>query len=121
MKFTEEHHWLRPEDDEDDVVTVGMTERGVAELGDLIFAELPEEGTTVAAEDSVMVIEGEDETAEIMAPLDGEIVEVNEGLEDDPGLINEDPMGSGWLFRMRVENMDDYAALLDEAAYKRLL
>ena len=120
MRFTEEHQWLRPEEDEEDVVTVGMTERGVAELGDLIFAEPPEEGTTVVAEEAVMVIEGEDETAQIMAPLDGEIVEVNEALEQDPGLIAEDPMGAGWLFRMRIESREEYEALLDEAAYKRL-
>lgn len=120
MRFTEEHQWLRREEDEQDVVTVGMTERGIAELGELIFAELPEEGATVVAEEMIIVIEGEDETAEIMAPLDGEIVEVNEALEEDPGLIAEDPMGVGWLFRMRMENHEDYEALLDEAAYKRI-
>lgn len=120
MRFTEEHQWLRAEEDEENVVTVGMTERGIAELGELIFAELPEEGATVVAEEVIIVIEGEDETAEIMAPLDGEIVEVNEALGEDPGLIAEDPMGVGWLFRMRMENQEDYEALLDEAAYKRI-
>lgn len=120
MRFTEEHQWLRLEEDEEDVVTVGMTERGVAELGDLVFAELPEEGATVVAEEIIIVIEGEDETAEIMAPLDGKIVEVNEALEEDPGLIAEDPMGAGWLFRMRMESREEYDALLDEASYKRI-
>lgn len=120
MKFTAEHQWLRLDDDEEDVVTVGMTELGVAQLGDVIFAELPDEGATVVAEDAVMVIEGEDETTEIMAPVDGEIVEVNVALEDDPGLIAEDPMGAGWLFRMQLASRGDYDALLDEATYKRL-
>ena len=121
MKFTEEHEWLRPEEDEKNVVTVGITEHAAEQLGDLVFVELPEEGTTVAREDEVVVIESVKAASDIMAPVDGEIVEVNQALVENPSLVNEDPLGAGWFFKMRVENMSDLDAMMDEAAYKKFI
>ena len=121
MKFTEEHEWLRPEEDEDDVVAVGITEHAATQLGDLVFVELPAEGTTVAREDEVVVIESVKAASDIMAPVDGEIVEVNSALVDNPALVNEDPLGAGWFFKMKVADMADLDAMMDEAGYKKFI
>jgi len=121
MKFTEQHEWLRPEDDEENVVTVGITEHAAEQLGDIVFVELPDEGRTVAKEDEIVVIESVKAASEILAPMDGEIVEVNPALEDNPALVNEDPLGAGWFFRMRIEDMSALDEFMDEAAYKKFI
>ncbi|MFU8776560.1 MAG: glycine cleavage system protein GcvH [Roseovarius sp.] len=115
MKFTEEHEWLRVEDD---VVVVGITEHASEQLGDVVFVDLPEVGTEVSKDDEVVVIESVKAASDILAPIDGEIVEVNEALLDDPGKVNEDPMGDAWFFKIKPADpsqMDDY---MDEAAYQ---
>jgi len=117
MKYTEEHEWLNPEGD---LVVVGITEHAATALGDLVFIELPEAGTTVAKDDDIVVIESVKAASDIMAPLDGEIVEVNEALVENPTLVNEDAMGA-WFFKMRLANPDDMDNLLDENAYKALI
>ena len=88
MKYTEEHEWLRAEDD---VVVVGITAHASEQLGDVVFVELPEVGTEVAKDDDAVVIESVKAASDILAPIDGEIVEVNEVLADEPGKVNEDP------------------------------
>ncbi|NBT31456.1 MAG: glycine cleavage system protein GcvH [Rhodobacteraceae bacterium] len=115
MKFTEEHEWLRVEGD---VVVVGITEHASEQLGDIVFVELPEEGTTVAKDDEVVVIESVKAASDILAPLDGEIVEVNSVLADTPGMVNDDPTGDGWFFKMKIEDLSVLDDLMDEAAYK---
>ncbi|MCW8842152.1 MAG: glycine cleavage system protein GcvH [Rhodobacteraceae bacterium] len=115
MKFTEEHEWLRVEDD---VVVVGITEHASEQLGDVVFIELPETGVEVSKDDEVCVIESVKAASDILAPIDGEITEVNEALVEDPGKVNEDPMGDAWFFKIKpadASQMDDY---MDEAAYK---
>ncbi|MCA0207018.1 MAG: glycine cleavage system protein GcvH [Proteobacteria bacterium] len=107
MKFTEEHEWLRVEGD---LVVVGITEHAAEQLGDVVFVELPEPETQVAKGDEVSVIESVKAASDILAPLDGEIVEVNGAIVDNPGLVNEDPLGEGWFFKMKI---DDLAALDD--------
>ncbi|MDP7151944.1 MAG: glycine cleavage system protein GcvH [Paracoccaceae bacterium] len=119
MKYTEEHEWLLPESD--GTVTVGITEHAATQLGDIVFVELPEEGDTVAKGDEIVVIESVKAASDIVAPLDGEIVEVNDALADDPGKVNEDPVGDGWFFKIKPEDpsqMDDY---MDEAGYKDMI
>ena len=119
MKYTEEHEWLLPE--ADDVIIVGITEHAATQLGDIVFVELPEVGTTVAKDDEVVVIESVKAASDILAPLNGEIVEVNEALADNPALVNEDPTGDGWFFKIKADDpsqMDDY---MDEAAYKEMI
>ena len=115
MKYTEEHEWL---DVDGDVVTVGITAHAAEQLGDVVFVELPEVGAEVSKDDEIVVIESVKAASDILAPLDGEIVEVNEAIVEDPGKVNEDPEGDAWFFKIKVEDfgpMDDY---MDEAAYK---
>ena len=116
--YTEDHEWI---DVDGDIATIGITEHAAEQLGDLVFVELPEEGRTVVKEDEVVVIESVKAASEILAPVDGEIVEVNGALEENPGLVNEDPLGSGWFFRIRVPDMSALDDLMDEAAYKKFI
>ena len=115
MKFTEEHEWLRVEDD---VVVVGITEHASEQLGDIVFVELPEEGTTVAKDDEVVVIESVKAASDILAPLDGEIVEVNSVLADTPGMVNDDPTGDGWFFKMKLSDLAELEDLLSADEYQ---
>ena len=119
MKFTEEHEWLRIEDDQ---VVVGITEHASQQLGDVVFVELPEAGTTVTKDDEVVVIESVKAASDILAPIDGEITEVNDTLTDEPGrstttrwarVVLQDQGG-----RASLSQLDGY---MDEAAYKRRL
>lgn len=118
MKFTEEHEWLRVEDD---LVVVGITEHAAEQLGDLVFVELPDEGRTVVKDEEVVVIESVKAASDIMAPVDGEIVEVNESLVDNPALVNEDPTGDGWFFKMKLEDMSVLDDMMDEAEYLKFI
>ena len=114
-KFTEEHEWLRIEDD---LVVVGITEHAATQLGDVVFIELPDEGTVVSKDDEVVVIESVKAASDILAPLDGEIVEVNEALAIDPGKVNEDPLGDAWFFKMKIEDLSELDDYMSEAEYK---
>lgn len=118
MKYTEEHEWLRVEGD---VVVVGITEHASEQLGDIVFVELPEVGTTVSKDDEIVVIESVKAASDILAPLDGEIVEVNEALTDEPSKVNDDAIGDGWFFKMKIEDMSALDELMDEAAYKDMI
>ncbi len=118
MKFTEEHEWLVADGN---IVTVGITEHASEQLGDVVFVELPDAETTVSTDDEVAVIESVKAASEILAPLDGEIVEVNEAVVENPGLVNEDPLGDGWFFKMRIEDPSVLDELMDDAAYKKFI
>lgn len=118
MKFTEEHEWLK---EEDDLIVVGITDHAATQLGDVVFVELPDVGSTVSKDDEIVVIESVKAASDILAPLDGEIVEVNEALSDTPAMVNDDPMEGAWFFKLKPSDlspMDDY---MDEAAYKKLI
>ncbi|MEM1388872.1 MAG: glycine cleavage system protein GcvH [Pseudomonadota bacterium] len=117
MKFTEEHEWLRVEGD---VIVVGITNHASAQLGDIVFVELPEAGT-ITKDDEVAVIESVKAASDILAPLDGEIVEVNAAIADTPSLVNDDPQGEGWFFKMKIKDMGALDDFMDEAAYKDLI
>ena len=118
MKFTEEHEWLRVEGDE---VVVGITAHAAEQLGDVVFVELPEAGATVSKDDEIVVIESVKAASDILAPLDGEITEVNEALVDEPSKVNDDPEGDAWFFKMKVEDMSAMDEMMDEAAYKKFI
>ena len=115
MKYTEDHEWLRVEGD---LVVVGITEHAATQLGDVVFVELPETETQVAEGDEVCVIESVKAASDILAPVDGEIVAVNEKLVDNPGLVNEDPMGAAWFFKMKLDDLSVLDAFMDEDEYK---
>ena len=118
IKFTEEHEWLRVEGD---LVVVGITEHASTQLGDVVFVELPEIGTMVSTGDEVAVIESVKAASDILAPLDGEIVEVNEAIVEDPALVNSDPTGAAWFFKMKVPDTSAVDQFMDEDAYKALI
>jgi len=118
MKYTEEHEWLRPEDD---LIVVGITEHATTQLGDIVFVELPEVGATVAKDDEVVVIESVKAASDILAPIDGEIVEINTALADNPGLDNEDAIGDGWFFKIRPSDPSQMDGYMDEAAYNAMI
>ena len=115
MKYTEEHEWLRAEGD---LVVVGITEHAAEQLGELVFVELPEVGTEVARDDDIVVIESVKAASDIVAPIDGEIVEINEALIETPTMVNDDPLGDAWFFKMKPANMSDLDDYMDEAEYK---
>ena len=118
LYYTEEHEWLRVEDD---LIVVGITAYAAEQLGDVVFVELPDVPMTAAKDDEVVVIESVKAASDILSPLDGEITEINPALEDEPSKVNEDPMGAGWFFKIRpsdLSQMDDY---MDEAAYNKLI
>jgi glycine cleavage system H protein len=114
MKFTKDHEWLRVEGD---LVVVGITEHAATQLGDVVFVELPEIETMVATGDEAVVIESVKAASDILAPLDGEIVEVNDKLTEKPGLVNEDPTGEAWFFKLRVDDLGAMDAYMDEDEY----
>jgi len=118
MRYTEEHEWLRIEGD---VVVVGITEHAAEQLGDVVFVELPEVEAVVAEGDEVCVIESVKAASDILAPVDGEIVEVNEALTDNPGLVNEDPQGDAWFFKMKLDDLSVLDDLMTEDEYKEFL
>lgn len=114
MRFTEEHEWLL---EEGDLIVVGITEHAATQLGDIVFVDLPEPGTTVSKGDEIVVIESVKAASDILAPLDGEIVEVNEALADNPALVNEDPLEGGWFFKMKPADMTELDSLMSESEY----
>jgi glycine cleavage system H protein len=118
MKFTEEHEWLLVEGD---LVVVGITGHASEQLGDIVFVELPEPETVVVGGDEVVVIESVKAASDILAPLDGEIVEVNGALVANPGMVNDDPQGDGWFFKMKLEDMSALDEFMDEAEYKDMV
>lgn len=118
MKFTEEHEWLRVEGDE---VVVGITIHAAEQLGDVVFVELPDEGTTVSKDDEVVVIESVKAASDILAPIDGEITEVNGALADNPGAVNDDPQGEAWFFKMTPSDPAQMDEFMDEAGYQKFI
>jgi glycine cleavage system H protein len=118
MKFTEEHEWLRSEGD---IVVVGITEHASTQLGDVVFVELPEEGATVSKDEEIVVIESVKAASDILAPLDGEIIEINEALSDEPSKVNEDPMGEAWFFKMKPSDPSQVEEYMTEDEYNKLI
>ena len=120
LKYTETHEWVRQE--EDGTVVVGITDHAQHLLGDLVFVELPEVGRSVSGSEEFAVVESVKAASDVYSPVAGEVVEVNEALENQPELINRDAFGDGWMVRLRPEdaNPDDWEGLMDAAAYLEL-
>ncbi|MDO4920193.1 glycine cleavage system protein GcvH [Kocuria sp.] len=120
LAYTEEHEWVQ-DLSEDSTYRVGITDHAQNELGEVVFVQLPQVGDTTTAGDVVGEIESTKSVSDLFAPVSGEIVAVNEDLEDNPGLLNEDPYQAGWLFTVRVDSAEATAQLLDAQAYKQLI
>lgn len=112
--FTDEHEWL---DIDGDTATVGITDYAQGQLGDIVFVELPAAGTALTKGGDAAVVESVKAASDVYAPIDGEVTEANAALEDDPALVNTDPQGGGWFFRMSVGDKSQLDGLMDEAAY----
>ena len=119
LKYASTHEWLRNEGD--GIYTVGITEHAQDLLGDMVFVELPEIGATVAAGDDVAVAESVKAASDIYAPIAGEIVAINDELEDAPETVNSDPYGDGWLFKIKADDVTEVDALLDAAGYQAVI
>ena len=117
LSYTSEHEWVSALTAEG-TVRVGITDHAQDALGDVVYVDLPSVGDSVAAEDSFGEIESTKSVSDLFAPIAGEIVAVNEGLEDDPALVNSDPYGEGWIIEIRPENADDLANLLTTEGYQ---
>jgi glycine cleavage system H protein len=118
LKFTEEHEWLKIEGG---VATVGITAHAAEQLGDLVFIELPKQGDSFSKNEDAATVESVKAASEVFCPLDGEITEVNEAVVVDPSLVNSDPMGAGWFFKLKLANPADADGLMDEDAYVRMI
>lgn len=118
LKYVSSHEWIR--DEGDGTVTIGITDHAQDLLGDVVFVELPEEGSEVGAGDDAGVVESVKAASDIYAPVSGEVVAVNEQLEESPELVNSDPYGDGWFFRLKLSDTSELDDLLDAAAYGEL-
>jgi glycine cleavage system H protein len=116
LRYASTHEWVRPEGD--GTFTVGISEHAQELLGDMVFIELPDVGAEIAAGDDVAVAESVKAASDVYAPITGEVVAVNEDLEDSPELVNSDPYGDGWLFRIKAEDVEEIEALLDAEGYQ---
>ena len=117
-KYTTSHEWVRLEGD---VATVGITDHAQTALGDVVFVELPEVGREVGANEACAVVESVKAASDVYAPLAGRVVEANERLSEDPGLVNRDPTGEGWFYKLEVADAAALDELMDEAGYQRFV
>jgi len=118
LRYTKDHEWIALDGD---VATIGITDHAQEELTDVVFVELPEAGRQVEAEDPVAVVESVKAASDVYAPLAGEIVEANEEVVNDPSLVNTDPYGKGWLFKIKLSDPGAVESLMDAEAYRALI
>jgi glycine cleavage system H protein len=118
LKFTEDHEWLRIEDD---IATVGITDHAQEQLGDLVFVELPAPGTRPEKGAAAAVVESVKAASDVYAPVSGEVTEINQAIVDEPALVNRDPMGEGWFFKIKISDPSQLERLLDQKAYQAMI
>ena len=117
-KYTKDHEWVSIDGE---IATVGISNHAQESLGDIVFIELPVVGKIVNAKDEICVVESVKAASDIYAPIDGEILEVNNNLEGDAAIINQDAENSGWIFKMKISNTNQYDGLMTEEDYKKFL
>ena len=115
VKYSEEHEWIRVEGD---TGTIGITQYAQAQLGDVVFVDVPAAGRKVAKGEAVAVVESVKAASDIYAPVSGEVIESNAALADTPGDVNAEPTGKGWFFKMKLADTGEVAGLMDEAGYE---
>ncbi len=118
LKYTQDHEWLSLDGD---IATVGITPFAQKQLGDLVFVELPSVGASFDKGAVAATVESVKAASEVYAPVGGEVIAINDRLTGEPGLVNAEPTGEGWLFRLKVRNAAEAGALLDEGAYQSLV
>lgn len=118
LRYTKDHEWARLEGD---VVYVGITDYAQGELGEIVFVDVPTEGETLSAEEVFDSIEAVKTVSDLLLPIEGEVLELNPELEDQPELVNNDPYGKGWIIKVKPANADDVEGLLSAADYTKLI
>lgn len=118
LKFTEEHEWLKLDGD---IATVGITAYAAEKLGDLVFVELPEVGAKLNKGDRAATVESVKAASDVYTPLSGDVVAANQQIVESPGVVNSDPMGAGWFFKLKLARVEDMDELMDEAGYIALI
>jgi glycine cleavage system H protein len=118
LYFTKEHEWIRVEGD---TATVGISNHAQKALGDIVFAEVPDAGRRVSKGQEAAVVESVKAASDVFAPVSGEVIKGNQAIADDPALINKDPEGEGWFFKLKLDNPGEVEGLMDEAAYREWL
>jgi glycine cleavage system H protein len=113
--FTKEHEWIRIDGE---TATVGISNHAQEQLGDIVFAEVPEAGRKLSKGQEAAVVESVKAASDVYAPVSGEVVEGNQAVADDPALVNSDPEGQGWFFKVKLDNPGELDGLMDEAAYQ---
>ncbi len=113
--FTKEHEWIRVDGD---TATIGISNHAQEQLGDVVFAEVPEAGRRVSKGQEAAVVESVKAASDVYAPVSGEVIEGNQAVADDPALINKDPEGEGWFFKLKLDDPAEVEGLMDEAAYR---
>ncbi|HET8866650.1 MAG TPA: glycine cleavage system protein GcvH [Gracilimonas sp.] len=119
LKYTREHEWIK--DNGDGTATIGITDFAQGELGDIVFVELEPEGTAFSKDDTFGTVEAVKTVSDLYAPVDGEIQEINEKLEDDPELVNEDPYGDGWMVKVKLHDESQLDDLLSAEEYEDVI
>ena len=115
-RYTKDHEWIRPDGEQ---AVCGITAYAAEQLGDVVFVELPEVGKTFKQGDELAVVESVKAASEVYAPASGEVVAVNDALEDEPGKVNEDPSGEGWFVKIKLADASELEALMDDDAYAK--
>ena len=118
LKFLDSHEWARLEDD--GTVTVGISDHAQELLGDIVFVELPDIGKNIAKKGDIAVVESVKAASDVYSPVSGEITEINEALNDNPEIINASPYDEGWFFKIKPQDIEELANLLDSEAYKKV-
>ena len=119
FKYSEDHAWVKVQDE--DLVTIGITDFAQEQLGDLVYIELPKVGHEFSRGDNISVIESVKSASDLVAPVSGEIVEVNDRLEDDPELVSEDSMGEGWFIKVKLSKRSELDELMDDESYQAFI
>ena len=115
LYFTKEHEWIRVEGD---TATIGISNHAQEQLGDIVFAEVPEAGRRLTKGQEAAVVESVKAASDVYAPVSGAVIEGNQAVADDPALVNSDPEGEGWFFKLKLDNPGELDGLMDEAAYR---
>ena len=115
LHFTKDHEWIRVEGD---TATVGISNHAQEALGDIVFAEVPDAGRRLAKGQEAAVVESVKAASDVYAPVSGDVIQGNQAVADDPALINSDPEGEGWFFKLRLDNPGELDGLMDEGAYR---
>ena len=114
--FTKDHEWIKVEDN---IGVVGITEYASEQLGDIVFVELPEEGITAEIGKDIAVVESVKAASEVYSPVSGTIIKSNEDLNSTPEIVNEDPVGKGWFYKIKISNNDELSGLMSEEEYQK--